>query len=130
MVFVLTFFLFLSILFEGIVTPLPLVMLALLYVTIIIRHDTSVFILAFISGLFLDAFAMRPVGGTSIFLLIYTLMVLLYQRKYEINSYQFVLVSSFFGSLLYLSFFSYANVWIIAGINSLFACAFFGFFRL
>lgn len=123
-------FLLIAVILQGVLTPLPLVLLALLYVTIIIRHDASVLFLAFFSGLLLDTFALRSLGGTSIFLLVFTLLVLLYQRKYEINSYQFVFAASFLGSLLYLMVFGYQHIWIVSGVTSFLGVLFFGLFRL
>ena len=127
---ILLLFLTIAVILQGAITPLPLVLLCLLYVTIIMRQGIPVFFLAFVTGLLLDTFALRPIGETSIFFLLFTFLVLLYQRKYEINSYQFVLVASFLGSLLYLSIFNYPDIWSISGFNALLACIFFAFVRL
>lgn len=97
-----------ALLLEGTVTSLPLVFVALVIVTIAMRN-LFLFLLAFISGIFLDAFALRPLGETSIFLLLCVFLILLYQRKYEINSYPFVFLASFVGSLIYLLIFGYRN---------------------
>lgn len=107
--------LFFSIFLEGTVTALPLVFICLICITII-RRDALIFLLAFVSGIFLDAFALRTIGETSIFLLLSVFLILQYQRKYEINTYPFVFISSFVGSLLFL---------IILGFNGAFieACA-------
>jgi len=97
-----------SILIEGTVTNLPLVFVSLVILTIAMRN-LFLFFLAFLAGIFLDVFALRPIGETSIFLLLCVFLMLLYQRKYEINSYPFVLLASFVGSLIYLLIFGYLN---------------------
>ena len=112
MVFFLFFLLIVALFLEGTVTTLPLVFICLLCLTIFIRN-LSLFIVAFLAGILLDAFALRSLGETSIFFLLLIFLILLYQRKYEINSYPFVLMASFLGSLLYLSIFGYGNaVWV------------------
>lgn len=84
-----------------------------------------VFVIAFIAGIFLDIFALRSLGGTSIFLLIFVLLILLYQRKYEIYSYYFVIVASFIGAALFLAIFGYADIFVHAVISACIAVALF-----
>jgi cell shape-determining protein MreD len=116
--------LIISILLEGTITTLPLVIICLLCWTIV-RRDTSVFPAAFFAGLLLDTLTVHRVGGASIFLLALVFLILLYQRKYEINSYPFVLAASFLGSGLFLMVFSYNNVLLQAMIGSLIAVVLF-----
>src|SRR5579859_116016 len=104
MVFFLFFLLIIATFLEGTVTTLPLVLICLLCLTIFFRN-LYLFIAAFFVGILLDAFALRELGETSIFFLLLIFLILLYQRKYEINSYPFVLIASFVGSLLYLLLF-------------------------
>jgi hypothetical protein len=104
---------FLALLLEGTVTNLPLVFVSLVILTVAMR-SLFLFLLAFVSGIFLDAFALRPIGETSIFLLLCVFLILLYQRKYEINSYPFVLFASFVGSLIYLFMFGYVHAFTLA----------------
>ena len=113
-----------AVIIEGSITPVPLTLITLLCLTII-RRDTSVFIAAFIAGIFLDIFALRQVGGTSLFFITFVFLILLYQRKYEIYSYPFVLAGTFIGASLFLSVFRYANVLPQAGLSV--AAAFFLF---
>jgi len=120
MLFVLLLFLIISIFLEGTLTSLPLVFLCLLCMTIILR-DLRLFVAAFFSGIFLDAFALRPIGETSIFFLIVVLLVLLYQRKYEINTYPFMFIASFVGSLIYLLAFDYHGAFIEACASAVIA---------
>lgn len=109
-----------AIIVEGTMTTLPLVLVCLLCLTILTR-DTIVFLVAFVAGIFLDAFALRSIGGTSIFLLLFVFLILLYQRKYEIYSYQFVMVAAFIGSVLFLKMFGYDGILFQAGLVAIIA---------
>jgi len=85
--------------------------------------------LAFLAGMLLDAFALRPLGEASIFLLLIVFLLLLYQRKYEINSYPFVLISSLAGSLVFLLIFGYGNAIWLAVFSSVIGVVLFGISR-
>lgn len=100
------FFVILSIciFLQGMVTTAPLVLALLIAYTVSTRRE-DVFFLAFVSGVLIDILQMQSVGGTSIFLLCSVFLILLYQRKYEIASYQFILFASFFLSLIYIALF-------------------------
>lgn len=110
-------------------TTLPLVFICLVCLTIRMR-SSAVFFIAFLAGIFLDTFALRPIGVTSIFLLTAVLLILLYQRKYEINSYPFVFIASFLGSFLYLLIFTYQNIFMMAGLSAVIAVLLFAIIRL
>ncbi len=121
--------LIIAVIVEGSIISIPLTLITLLCITII-RRDTSVFIVAFLAGIFLDIFALRQIGGTSIFFITFVFLILLYQRKYEIYSYPFVLAGSFIGATLFLSVFRYANVLPQAGISVIVAFFLFACIRL
>jgi hypothetical protein len=121
--------LIISILLEGTVTIIPLVLVCLLCMTIF-KRDASVFPIAFFAGIFLDIFVLHIIGGASIFFLVFVLLILLYQRKYEINSYPFVAVSSFLGSWMFLVIFGYGGAILQALLASLIAIFLFGILRL
>ncbi len=89
-----------------------------------------VFVIAFIAGIFLDIFTLRQLGGTSIFLLTFVLLILLYQRKYEIYSYYFVTVASFIGALLFSAIFGYTELFIQAVLSAFIAVALFAGIKL
>jgi cell shape-determining protein MreD len=129
MTLILTAFLTVAVLLEGSLTTLPLALVTLLCLTIV-KPDNYVFGAAFLAGIFLDIFALRQIGGTSIFLLTFVFLILLYQRKYEIYSYPFVMVSSCIGSALFLSIFGYANVLLQSGVSVIAAFLLFVFIRL
>lgn len=122
------FIVILALFLEGTMTTLPLVFLCLVILTIFMRN-LFLFVLAFLAGIFLDAFALRPVGETSIFLLLFVFLLLLYQRKYEINSYPFVFIASFVGALIYLLIFGYQHAYWLASLSAVFAVFVFGIFR-
>ncbi|MEK7571903.1 MAG: hypothetical protein AAB553_06550 [Patescibacteria group bacterium] len=99
-------FLFMSIFLEGTVTTMPLVLITLILASIYFR-DWRVFPLAFFSGMVLDIFTFRIGGSSSIFFLCCVFLILLYQRKYEIQTVYFVAVASFIAAFLYLLLFGY-----------------------
>jgi cell shape-determining protein MreD len=128
MILVLLLLLLISVLLEGTVTALPLVFICLLCMTIVTR-DSFIFLPAFIAGILLDAFALRPIGEASIFLLLSVFIMLLYQRKYEINSYPFVFIASFLGSFLFLILFGYSGAFVQAIVSACIAVLLFALFR-
>ena len=129
MIIFLLILLLVSIILEGTVTALPLVILCLICMTICLRNSI-VFFPAFIAGIFLDAFALRPIGGTSVFFLVTVFLILLYQRKYEINSYPFILLASFLSSFLYLFIFDYHGAIVLSCVSSVIAVLLFACYRL
>lgn len=117
-----TFFLLFTfaILLEGTITSIPIV-LDVLLVFYILERKSRLFILALISGIILDVFGVRALGLTSIFLIAFIFIVLLYERKFEIATYPFVFFSSFLGSFMYLLLFGYNYLIQQAIVSSLFA---------
>jgi len=110
-----------SILLETTVTSIPFIFV-FLFLLLVITRQWYVFVLAFLTGIFVDTLLLRPVGETSAYLLCFLFLVLLYRRKYEIYSYPFVVLSSFVGSSLYLLFFGGDNI-LVQGL----ICAFLSF---
>lgn len=105
---------------EGTVITLPLTLVCLLCLTIY-KRGVVVFPIAFFAGLLLDLLRAHAVGYSSLFFVTFVFLILLYQRKYEINSYPFVAAASFFGGLGYLGIFRGGNVVTQAFINSIVA---------
>jgi hypothetical protein len=93
--------LILAFLLEGTITTLPLVLAAFLILMIFLR-DKFLFWLAFVFGILLDVFLLRPLGLTSLLLTVFLFIVILYEDKFEASTGYFVLVASFVGSLVYL----------------------------
>lgn len=95
---------FLSIVLESTFVQLPLALVFLLII-FVKRKTTGVFEAAFIIGIILDIFIMRRVGLTSLFFTVFIFLVSLYDRKYEIHTFIFVVVSSFIGAFTYFLIF-------------------------
>jgi cell shape-determining protein MreD len=124
MVLVLTVLLTVSVLLEGTLTSLPLTVVCLICFTIF-KRDTSVFPFAFFAGLLIDIFRVQPIGGTSMFYIGFLFLILLYKKKYEIYSFPFVMLATFFGSFFFLLFFGYESVILQACISAVIACILF-----
>lgn len=99
-----------AVILEGSFVSIPFVLLFLLFLSLN-NKSPRVFVIAFISGIILDSFYLRALGQTSIFFLLFLFAVMLYERKFEIASTSFVLISSFIGSFIYFSLFG--NVFVI-----------------
>lgn len=100
----LIFLFILSIIFQSSVTTIPLVLLLLLNIAVVSKK-TSVFVLAFFCGLTLDIMLSNYLGETSIFYIVFLAVVFLYERKFDIQTFPFVFISSLVGSFIYLSFY-------------------------
>lgn len=72
----------------------------LLLVYAIKSAENLAFPIAFILGIILDLFYFRPVGITSIFLLIFLFAIFTYRRKFETDNLTFIFISSFIGSMI------------------------------
>ena len=102
-------FLIPAVLIEGTVISVPIV-LAVLLLCYILKRKSSIFILAFVSGIMLDVFGVRTIGASSLFFILFIFLVMLYQRKFEITTYPFVFFSSLVGGSVYLWVFGYNHV--------------------
>jgi len=118
------FFIIVATLLEGTITSIPLVVLALL-VFYILKRQSSIFTIAFVSGIILDILSVRTLGSSSAFFIAFIFIVLLYERKFEIATYPFVLFASFLGGTSYLLIFGYDHVLEQALANSLIAALLF-----
>lgn len=93
--------LIISVVLESSVTSLPLVLIAILIGSVTTRKN-EIFLLAFLAGMFLDMLTLKTVGISSLFFVLYVLIIYLYRRKFEIENLGFVVVFSFIGSFIYL----------------------------
>lgn len=93
--------LIISILLEATVTTLPLVLLTLLFLAVVFK-SSDVYLIAFISGLFLDLFTLGRFGVSSLYFTVFVFLIYTYQRKFEIENIYFTLLFGFFGSFFYL----------------------------
>ena len=117
--FILALILFFATILEAI-TTLPLVLIVLLCVAVIFEK-TWIFALAFFMGLLLDLFQLRNLGQTSLFFIVFLIVVLLYEGKFEIKTNPFVFLSTFVGTFFYLIFFGYNYVFGQALVSSIIA---------
>ncbi|MBI5044570.1 MAG: hypothetical protein HZC02_01460 [Candidatus Levybacteria bacterium] len=89
----LVFLLIIALYIEAVFTSLPIVLMALLLVTVFTK-DTFVFGLSFIFGLLIDIFLVRHIGQSSLFFICSVLLVFLYERKFETKSLPFIVGAS------------------------------------
>lgn len=95
------FFLAISILIESSITTLPLTLLIILFASIWVRNS-DVFLIAFFAGFFLDILAFKHFGWSSMYFTLFVYAIFLYQRKFEIMTFSFVMLAGFIGSFGYL----------------------------
>ncbi len=99
----------LSVFLQASVTTLPLVLLLFLNAAVVAKK-TWVFPAAFLTGAVLDILLLNPMGKTSLFLVIFLFIVLLYDKKFDIQTFPFVFLASFIGSFVYFIAFHISNV--------------------
>ena len=129
MKFLLLLSLVFALILESSITTLPLVLIVLLVFTLIYKKN-SIFLFAFLFGIIFDILSFRTIGLSSIFLSVILFFVLIYQSKFEIATNNFVLISSFFGSLGFLIFLGYNNNVILqAVVGSFLGLVLFRFFK-
>jgi len=56
---------------------------------------------AFLTGAVLDILLLNPLGKTSLFLVVFLFIILLYDKKFDIQTFPFVFLASFIGSFVY-----------------------------
>ncbi len=110
----------------SLLTTVPIIVAVILCFTVFSK-DPRVFIAAILGGLFIDYLYLRTQGSTSLFLVIFTFMIFLYQRKFEIQTASFVWFASFIGAILYLRIFGYNQILIQSLIASFLALFLFKF---
>lgn len=112
------FIYFFFILIEGTLTTLPIVLLLLLNTGVFVKK-AWILAVAFLSGLALDILSLNTLSKTSLFFVIFTFILFMYDRKFEIQTYPFVFVASFLGSFLYLLIFGQNNILIQSFLSSI-----------
>ncbi|MCL5970265.1 MAG: DUF687 domain-containing protein [Patescibacteria group bacterium] len=88
-----------------------------------------IFFAAFTTGLLLDFMLMREAGITSLIFVSFLFLVNLYEKKFEIKTANFILLFSFFGSLVYLEIYRQNYILQQSIINSLIAVLLFKTFN-
>lgn len=89
-----------SIILETSITTLPLTLLLILFLAIS-RKSNDVFVFAFISGLMLDILSFNLIGISSLFFVSIVFIIFQYQKKFEIETINFLIAISFLGTFFY-----------------------------
>ena len=118
------FFLILALILQGSVTTLPLILVVLLNFAVSSKRK-SIFFLAFLSGLALDIMLLNILGQTSVFLILFIAIIIIYEKKYDIQTYPFVFIASFLGSLAYFILFGGRFIFMQSAAVSLISLLFF-----
>lgn len=108
------------VLLEATLTMLPLTLVVLLLFAVTTQSSNTL-LFAFIAGFMLDILLLRTIGATSLFFTLFFLLIFLYERKYEIATMQFILFSSFFGSVLYSKLFGLEHTVLQATVGMILA---------
>lgn len=120
-------FLLLSIIAQASVTVFPLSMIVFLLWYLHERTDLKggqteiVFLTAFFVGLLLDMLTFRILGLTSLFLVSFLFVLSLYERKFEINTIPFVLLTAFGGVSSFMLFFGHDHALTASFVGTLIA---------
>ncbi len=82
-----------------ITAPFIIMLFVLFYV---FSNSFLVLFAVFLSGLIFDTLLLHPLGSTSMVFLGFILLLLLYERKFETRTFQFVFFATFLGSMMFL----------------------------
>src|SRR3989344_3801655 len=93
-----------AVLLESSIITMPFTIGIMLLFFVLTRKD-SAFFLAVFAGIFLDIYAVRAIGITSLFLIVFLLLISIYEKKFEIKTVPFIVSASFIGSMFFLLFF-------------------------
>lgn len=110
--------------FLSVLTTIP-IFIALLIVGTVVFRKPWVFFVAFSLGLFLDLIFIRHLGYTGLVFTILVFLIRLYERKFETQTFTFVFLTTFLGSIFYLWLFGYQTVFLQAFITALSAITLF-----
>lgn len=113
-----TFIIYFLLLFTGLMIEttflkIPFVLIILLVIFLRFKNQ-GIFFLAFVMGILLDSLNIQRLGISSLLFLLFLFCVSLYEKKYQIKTLPFVIISSFFGvlSYSYIIYHSY-SIWIV-----------------
>jgi len=111
------------------VTTIPF-SVSFLVVSAVIFKKSWVFFAALAIGLLLDLVNIRPLGYTSLAFTIFVFLIRLYERKFETQTFAFVFIATFLGSLIYLLLFSYNQAFMQSFVNAVIGILLFKFLWL
>lgn len=86
---------------EASLTTMPFGIVAIL-LFYLVKRTGWVFGIALLYGILLDVLALHALGISSLFFITFIFLITLYERKFEIVSYQFVFIATFLGAFFYL----------------------------
>lgn len=87
--------------FQATITTIPFIIM--LFVLFYVFSNSFLLLLAvFLSGLIFDTLLLHPLGSTSMVFLGFILLLLLYERKFETRTFQFVFFATLLGSTIFL----------------------------
>lgn len=118
----------LSLILESSITTIPLIVPVLVVSTVILR-DYAVFLFAFVFGILLDILSFNTVGISSVFFSFLVFLILIYERKFEINTPSFIIFSTLLSSFLFLIFFQRGNLIIQPLISTVIGIILFAVFK-
>lgn len=101
--------LIIALILESSVTTASLIIPIIVVATVLLR-DSVVFLLAFIFGILLDILGFKMVGVTSLFLTFLVFLILMYEKKFEIQTPSFIIFSTFLSSFIFLIIFQRGNL--------------------
>ena len=117
-----------SLILESSITTIPLILLVLLVSTVVIKDDI-VFLLAFIFGILLDVLTFKTIGLSSAFFTFLVFLILIYEKKFEINTLSFIALSTLLSSFLFLIFFQRGNIIVQSLVSTAIGLIFFAAFK-
>lgn len=121
--------LLIALILEAGLTTIPLILIVLNSL-VVIDKKTNMFLPALLFGALLDILTFRTLGIAPIFLTLFLFLVLLYQRKFEIETPSFVLISTFIGAVAFLFVYQFNNLILIqSAISSIIALFIFTIFE-
>jgi len=110
--------LFVGIYVEATVTTLPLVLLVLIFLYSK-KQEGYVFFFAFLSGILLDIATVQRIGGSSIYFLLCLFIIMLYEKKFEVETGAFVFFATLFSSIGFLLIFQHEHIILQAILTSM-----------
>lgn len=126
--FLIIFLLFIFTIISAALTTFPFMLLLLLNIAVFTKK-TWIFAASFLTGLTLDILYFDILGKTSLFFTLFILVVILYERKFETQTYPFIFIFSFLGSLVYLTLFGSPSIVIQSMFAPFTGIIFFYFFK-
>ena len=92
--------LFLSILFSRFY-PNFILAISILILFFIFLNKIFIFLSSFLAGILIDSFSFSFLGERSIYFLLILFLIFLYQNKFEIKNFWFIIISCFIGAFFY-----------------------------